>query len=242
VSLPRFHVPRLHAGAAFELPDPVAHHALHVLRLEAGDHVRLFDGAGAEFEARLESVTRGAVTARLLDAVPSRPESPLRVTLALSPLKGDLMDLVIQKATELGVARILPVVTQRTDAVARPSLEGARHDRWSRVASGAAEQCGRAVVPEIIAACTLDALLREAFDGPKVFFSEREAQPSLRTLQPAKSCLVLIGPAGGWEDDEAAGILSAGYQPVGLGPRTLRAETAAIAALVAVQVLWGDLA
>jgi 16S rRNA (uracil1498-N3)-methyltransferase len=242
VSQPRFHVPRLKAGAPVQLPDPVAHHALHVLRLKAGDHVRLFDGAGAEFEARLENVTRAGVTARLLVAVASRTESSLRVTLALSPLKGDLMDLVIQKATELGVARILPVVTQRTDAAARPSLEGARHERWSRVASGAAEQCGRAVVPEIEATSTLDALLSEPFDGPKAFFWERETQPSLRSLRPATTCLILVGPAGGWEDGEAARILSAGYQPVGLGPRTLRAETAAIAAVVAVQVLWGDLA
>jgi 16S rRNA (uracil1498-N3)-methyltransferase len=212
------------------------------LRLEVGAHVRLFDGAGAEFEARLEKVSRSGITARLLDPVPSRPESPLRVTLALSPLKGDLMDLVIQKATELGVSVIRPVVTRRTDAVARPALDGTRHDRWRRVAISAAEQCGRAVIPEIRGASTLDTLLSEAFDGLKAFFWEKERQPPLRSLKPASACLILVGPAGGWEDEEVARILATGYQPVGLGPRILRAETAAIAALAAVQALWGDLA
>ena len=242
MSLPRFHVPGVQAGAIVTLPDQVTHHALHVLRLTTGAAVRLFDGAGAEFEATLATVSRSQITARVRAPVPSRPESPLHVTLALSPLKGDLMELVIQKATELGVSRIRPVITGRTDAVARPALEGTRDQRWRRVASSAAEQCGRAVVPEIQPTCTLETLLGEAFEGTKVFLWEKEEQASLRALPPASACQVLVGPAGGWDDEEAARIVAARYQPVALGPRVLRSETAALAAVAALQALWGDLA
>src|SRR2546425_10236260 len=144
---PRFHVPEPGPAGRVSLPEPAAHHAREVLRLRAGAAVRIFDGAGAEFEAELDSVTRRGVEARIGHSVAARPESPLRLVLALSPLKGDRMELVIQKATELGVAELWPVVTVRTDAAARPALEGSRQERWEEGASGAAEQCGRAVVP-----------------------------------------------------------------------------------------------
>src|SRR5207245_3302030 len=104
-------------------------------------------GEGHEFEAVLDAVTRGGVSVRVGGPAAVRPESPLRITLALPPLKGGRMELVIQKATELGVAEVWPVVTVRTDAAGRPALRGTRQDRWDKVASAAAEQCGRAVVP-----------------------------------------------------------------------------------------------
>jgi 16S rRNA (uracil1498-N3)-methyltransferase len=121
------------------LPEHTAHHAREVLRLRAGDAVRLFDGVGAEYEAVLDVVTRRDVVARMGHAVEPRPESPVRVVLAVPPLKGDRMELIIQKATELGVSTIWPVITVRTDAAARPALAGSRQDRWDKVASGAAE-------------------------------------------------------------------------------------------------------
>ena len=130
------------------LPDHVAHHAREVLRLRAGAEVHVFDGAGHEWHAVLDEVSRRIVSARMLQAVAARAESPLRLVLAMAALKGDRMELVLQKATELGVAEIWPVVTFRTDAAARPALEGSRAERWERVASGAAEQCGRATVPQ----------------------------------------------------------------------------------------------
>jgi 16S rRNA (uracil1498-N3)-methyltransferase len=168
----------------------------------------------------------------------------LRVTLALSPLKGDRMELVIQKATELGVAVVRPVITARTDAAARPALKGSRQERWDKVASGAAEQCGRAVVPEVADTCTLAQLLAEpAADARRLLFLETEGHPTLRSLEPPDGAvLALVGPAGGWEPHELSRLFSAGFHPVSLGPRILRAETAAIAAVAALQVLWGDLA
>jgi 16S rRNA (uracil1498-N3)-methyltransferase len=223
------------------LPDHSAHHAREVLRLRAGAVVRVFDGAGAEFEAEIESVTRKGVFLKLGGPVAARPESPLRIVLALSPLKGDRMELVIQKATELGVAEVRPVVCARTDAVARPALKGTRQDRWDKVASGAAEQCGRAVVPDVAPTVELKQLLAQPFDGLKLHFTEaREAPPLARETAPS-AVMALVGPAGGWEPHEAERLKDAGFQAVSLGPRILRAETAAIAAVTTLQVIWGDL-
>jgi len=238
----RFHVPAAAPGARLELPDHSAHHAREVLRLRAGAIVRVFDGRGAEFEATLESVTRKGVFLRLGGPVAARAESPLRLVLALSPLKGDRMELVIQKATELGVAEVHPVVCARTDAAARPALQGSRQDRWDKVASGAAEQCGRAVVPHVAPTVELKHLLAQPFDGRKLQFSEAEGAPALaRDVAPPAAALALVGPAGGWEPQESERLRDAGFEAVGLGPRILRAETAAIAAVTTLQVLWGDL-
>jgi len=139
------------------------------------------------------------------------------------------------------VAEIRPVITVRTDAAARPALKGSRQERWEKVASGAAEQCGRAVVPLVAPTVTLTTLLAEPFDGLQLFFLERSGPAPLSALPRPQRVLMLVGPAGGWEDAEVAQATAAGFVPAGLGPRILRAETAALAAVSAVQVLWGDL-
>ena len=242
LTLARFHVPAAAPGARVVLPEHSAHHARDVLRLRAGAVVRVFDGRGNEYEALLETVARAGVSGRVTGTAPPRPESPLRVTLALSPLKGDRMELAIQKATELGVAEVRPVVTARTDAAARPALQGARQDRWDKVASGAAEQCGRATVPVVAPTVMLAAFLAAAPDGARVVLLERdEGQPALAEIARPEALTILVGPAGGWEPAEIERLGDAGFAPVSLGPRILRAETAAIAALTAAQVLWGDL-
>jgi 16S rRNA (uracil1498-N3)-methyltransferase len=241
VSRHRFHVPEAAPGARVALPEHTAHHARDVLRLRPGAEVRVFDGVGAEFEAVLESVSRAEVTARITGLASARPESPLRIVLALSPLRGDRMETAVQKATELGVAEIRPVVTVRTDAAARPALKGSRQERWDKVASGAAEQCGRAVVPRVAPTTTLAALLDEPFAGLKLLFLESPGQPPLSGHPRPEAVLLLVGPAGGWEESEVQQARGAGFATASLGPRILRAETAALAAVSAVQVLWGDL-
>ena len=239
----RFHVPSAAPGARVELPEHTAHHAREVLRLRPGACVRIFDGAGAEFEGVLDEVSRRGVSVRLTHAVAAAPESPLRLVLAVSPLKGDRMELVFQKATELGVSEIWPVVTGRTDAAARPALHGSRVERWERVASGAAEQCGRAVVPRVALTTTLRALLAKPFDGTRFVLLETAGHPPLPTLPHAagRPLLLLVGPAGGFEPSEREILRSAGFQPASLGPRILRAETAAVAAVAIAQATWGDL-
>ena len=243
MSSARFHVPEAGPGGRVSFPEWSAHHAREVLRLRAGDLVRVFDGRGAEFEATLDLVTRQEVHARIGPAVSPRPESPLRITLALSPLKGDRMELVVQKVTELGVVSIRPVVTFRTDAAARPALRGTRQERWDKVASGAAEQCGRAVVPDVASTIPLRQLVLEPFDGPRVLLREASGQPSLRSLfaEAPRDLLLLVGPAGGFESAEVDELLAAGFEAAALGPRILRSETAAVAAVAVAQSLWGDL-
>lgn len=242
MSVPRFHVPEAAPGARVALPEHAAHHAQEVLRLRPGDAVRVFDGRGAEFEAVLEAVHRREVMARLGAAVAPRPESPLRVTLAVAPLKGDRMELVIQKATELGVVEIRPVVTIRTDPAARPALRGTRQERWDKVASGAAEQSGRAVVPEVFPTTTIDELLAWPFDGRRLVFLDAPGLAALTREPRPASALLLIGPPGGFDEREIKAARGAGFEATSLGPRVLRTETAALAAVTAVQVLWGDLA
>ena len=241
MSEPRFHVPEAAPGARVRLPEHTSHHAREVLRLRAGADVRIFDGRGTEFTATLEEVSRRRVSARLGRPVPTRPESPLRLVLALSPLRGDRMELVIQKATELGVTEIWPVVTARTDAAARPALKGTRDQRWDRVVSGAAEQCGRATVPHIEHTTTLQHLLERPFEGTKAFLLETGTRPPLAALERPDALLLLVGPAGSFDPAEVPRLLDAGFAPVSLGPRILRSETAAIAAVALAQALWGDL-
>jgi 16S rRNA (uracil1498-N3)-methyltransferase len=226
-----------------ELPEHGAHHAREVLRLRAGAAVRVFDGEGAEYEAVLDEVSRRAVSARLGRPVAPRAESPLLLVLAVSPLKGDRMELVVQKATELGVAGIWPVVTDRTATAARPALHGSRDERWARVASGAAEQCGRAVVPHVAPTVRLADLVARPFDGTRVALLETAGHPPLPSLaRPAGAALLLlVGPAGGFAPQEAARLQAAGFLAASLGPRILRAETAAVAAVAIAQAAWGDL-
>jgi 16S rRNA (uracil1498-N3)-methyltransferase len=241
VRVPRFHVPEASPGARLELPEHSAHHAREVLRLRSGSAIRVFDGRGNEYEGTLDQVSRQVVSARLGGATPARLESPLRIVLGLPPLKGDRMETALQKATELGVAEVWPVVTARTDIAARPALEGSRQDRWEKVASGAAEQCGRAVVPIVASAMTMDALLGAPFDGLRLLFEAIPHPRPLAGFSKPSSVLLLVGPPGGWEDSEFTRLSAAGFEPTSLGPRILRTETAAIAAVTAAQVLWGDL-
>ncbi len=241
--LPRFHVEEAAPGARLDLPEHTAPHAREVLRLQPGAPVHIFDGRGAEFEAVLDEVSRRTVSARLGGPVVPRPESPLHLVLAMAPLKGDRMELVLQKVTELGVTEIRPVVTIRTDAAARPALHGTRDERWHRVVSGAAEQCGRAVVPTVAPAETLPALLARPFDGVRVALLETPGHPPLTglPLPPGSALLLLIGPAGGFEPSEIQALDRAGFLPASLGPRILRAETASISTIAIAQALWGDL-
>lgn len=240
MSLPRFHLPGAAPGARLELPDHAAHHAREVLRLRPGEAVRVFDGRGTEFEAVIETLHRRQALLHLGHAVEARPEAPLRLVLAVSVLRGDRMEWIVQKATELGVASVRPVVTARTDAAARPALLGTRQERWDKVASGAAEQCGRAVVPEVAPTCRLSELMAEPFEGRRLIFCETGGAP-LRSLSPASAALVLVGPPGGWEAAEIEQAERAAFERLALGPRILRTETAAVAAVSALQALWGDL-
>ena len=227
-----------------------ARHLREVLRLKAGDEVQVFDGAGKEFNCRIVESRRD--TARLevtgeIDA--ARPESPLQLTLAVALLKGEKFDLVIQKTTELGVTRVVPVVTKRADIRLRdPSDAAKRVTRWQRIALEAAKQSGRAVVPEITEPQPFESVIQDfaaQHQGHRLLFSERDGESTVDAFEnlpeQVSTLTALIGSEGGWTDDELAAAREAGWTIVTLGGRTLRAETAAISIAALLQHRFGDL-
>ena len=227
-----------------------ARHLREVLRLKVGDEVYVFNGAGKEFQCRVEETRRDAahlMVVREVDA--ARPESPLHLTLAVALLKGEKFDLVVQKATELGVTVIVPVVTKLADIRLRDESDVLkRMTRWQRIALEAAKQSGRAIVPDISTPVAFAALVLEAVAEPQsncLMFSERDGQSLTETkkLLTAKATRLtaLVGSEGGWTDDEIMIARDAGWRIITLGGRTLRAETAAIAVAVLLQHFAGDL-
>jgi len=231
-----------------------ARHLREVLRLKTGDEVYVFDGTGREFHCRIEESRRDAAQLKVIGEVaPAHPESPLHLTLAVALLKGEKFDLVVQKATELGVARIVPVVTRLADIRLRDEADATKRvARWQRIALEAAKQSGRAVVPEIVDPVSFSALLQNArldsaADAPlrHLLFSEREGESldSARGRMGANvsALTALVGPEGGWTNEELAAARAAPWTIVTIGGRTLRAETAAIAVAVLLQHLAGDL-
>jgi 16S rRNA (uracil1498-N3)-methyltransferase len=221
-----------------------ARHLRDVLRLKPGDEVTVFDGAGREFQCSVVEVRREETQLAISHQIePARPESPLRITLALSLLKADKFDLVVQKATELGVFSIVPVTTKRADIKLRDESDASKRvTRWQRIAMEAAKQSGRALVPEICMPAEFEEFISTSSAPHNVFFTEREGQ-SLRDakLGELSSVVALIGPEGGWTDEEIALAKDNQWKLVTLGGRTLRAETAAITVTALLQHLYGDL-
>jgi 16S rRNA (uracil1498-N3)-methyltransferase len=227
-----------------------ARHARDVLRLRQADEVYVFDGEGKEFRCALREFTRDGAALDVIDEVaPARPESPLDLTLVLALLKHEKFDLVIQKATELGVNRIIPLSSDRADVVLRDDEDKTKRlSRWRRIALEAAKQSGRARVPEISAPIGFSSLLAHFSANPantlRVMFSEREGNSlsvATETSSSAKCIVALIGPKGGWSDEEIKLAREQGWRIVTLGGRTLRAETAAISVIALLQHRFGDL-
>lgn len=241
--LPRLYVPSLGSGATVDLPTDEAGHLQRVLRARPGAAIRLFDGRGREVAARVALVERGRVVAEIGEAVEAVPEWGVRVTLGQALLKADKMDDVIRDAVMMGVSAIQPTTTARTDVPAQAARRAGRVERWCRVAVSSAKQCGRAVVPEVHAPVSLaDALAAAGADAVKIILVEpaaapRSASAALPAAAPA-SAIVLVGPEGGWADEELATARDAGCLPWSLGPRTLRADAAALVALSVLQHVW----
>jgi 16S rRNA (uracil1498-N3)-methyltransferase len=223
-------------------------HARDVLRLQSGDEIFVFDGVGREFQCSVQTITRTeAQVAVMAEVDPARPESPLDLTLAIALLKNEKFDLVIQKATELGVKRIVPLDTERGDVRLRDGTQK-RLTRWRRIALEAAKQTGRAYVPEIDAPLDFNLMLRPAGENQgitRLMFSERAgkslAEATNSFSQQPKKIIALVGPEGGWTDDEIGRAREGLWQIVTLGGRTLRAETAAITVVALLQHRFGDL-
>jgi len=240
--IPRIYLPKaLNTGATLELDERAARHALKVLRLRAGDALVLFNGEGGEYAATLEGGPRDAPRVRLGEHRARSVESPLRLHLGQGVARGERMDFVIQKAVELGVSTITPLMTERCVVRLSGERQARRLEHWRGVAISAAEQCGRDRVPTIEAPMGFDEWLDSAWEGLRLVLAPL-AQRGLRGFEADTSrARLMIGPEGGLTDAEIERAGAAGYEAVRLGPRILRTETAAVAALTALQALWGDL-
>ena len=231
-------------AAEMEITGDDAHHLMRVLRCKIGDTLTVADAQRQAAEAEIVGCTARSVQLRLVRKLAADAEPPVRVALAQCLLKADKMDWIVQKAVELGADRIYPVASE--NCVVRYDAEkcAARRLKWQKIAMEAAKQCGRDAVPVVEAVRPLVALLEDTRDARQLFCYEREDALGLKAAlrdEDAASYLLLIGPEGGFSPQEAALCQRFGAAAVSLGPRILRAETAALAALSAVLYEKGDL-
>jgi 16S rRNA (uracil1498-N3)-methyltransferase len=227
-------------------------HLVRVLRLGAGARVLVFDGRGTQYLARIATAAKDSVTLSLLEPVAPASEPRVRLTLAQAVLKGDKMDAVVRDATMMGVSAVIPLITERT-VIPRSAVElGRVRERWHRIAVASAKQCGRAIVPEIGPPERLTDLL-EAREAPDVLRLQL-VEPGAAAKDPSTDAgstgdvlpaepspdgvLIAIGPEGGWTPEETAQTREAGWRPWTIGARTLRAESAPLAALSILTYAW----
>ncbi len=214
-----------------------SHHLARVLRLVPGATVFAFDGNGAEYECEVARVHKDAAELQVIARLSNEVESPLALTLGQALIKGDKFDWVVQKATELGVTRLVPLVTEHSEFRKAEGRE-LRLQRWRRIALEATKQCGRRKLIEL-AEVTTFAQFCAAATGVKLIFSERGGN-KLADVSRADSVTLAIGPEGGWSEGELTLAEAQGFLPVHLGNRILRTETAAVAAVALAQYVFGD--
>jgi 16S rRNA (uracil1498-N3)-methyltransferase len=238
--VPRFYLDAaLRAGTSVLLPDDSAHHAVHVLRIRAGEDVVLFNGRGGEFAARIASMQRLKVLVDVLEHRAVERESPLRMVLVQGVSAGERMDFTVRKAVELGAAEIRPVLA--ASSVARPKGEraAARHAHWQKIAVAACEQCGRNQVP-VVHPMIEAAAYKDATGGKKILLSPTAELRFSQACKTGDDFTVAAGPEAGFNAQEETALLDAGFVPARIGPRVLRTETAGLAALAALSALAGD--
>ena len=241
--MPRFYVDfALSPDSVVELPDNVVRH-LNVLRVKNTEEIVLFNGNGKAYPALPEVLEKRRASVRILREEATDNESPLNITLVQAVSAAERMDFTLQKSVELGVAEIRPVISER--CVVRLSGERAekRVARWQEIVVSACEQSGRNIVPKVLPLTTYaQALQQLPQETTKLLMSLNRAQ-KLRDVQPQSGKVVfMVGPEGGWTEKEEQQAFDAGFQSVTLGKRVLRTETAALAAIAAMQTLWGDFA
>ena len=247
VTKPSKPAPRLFVGHLLTAGDDVrldsdrAHYVSRVLRLSVGDRLTLFDDGDFDYPATITSVGKREVTVTLSEGEANHRESPLAVRLLQGVARGDRMDFVVQKATELGVREIVPLMTDFSVVRLNAARAKSRQQHWQNIARSACEQCGRSRVPAIAQPIGLLPYLQSESDAATRLMFSPIGTARLSELEPGGPLLdILIGPEGGLSDNEVSSAKAAGFRAVSLGPRTLRTETAAIAALAALQTCWGD--
>ena len=225
-----------------DLPEKVAHHLVTVLRKKPAEKLILFNGDGFEYQASIEQIRKKQVSVRIHQHTELDNESPLNITLAQGISKGQKMDMTLQKAVELGVKRVVPIMNERSTVQLKAERIDSRMAHWQQVIISACEQCGRNRIPELIPPMTVEDWGQNDNADHKLLLSP-EAKHSLSSVavKPADSISLMVGSEGGLNQHEIEQLLQAGYQNIQLGPRILRTETAALVMLSLCQAQWGDL-
>ncbi len=240
--LTRVHVPGpLATGRRCTVDGDAARHIARVLRLAPGDALTLFDGRGGEYSGRIEAVGRDTVEVAVGERHGVDRESPLGLTLAQGVSRGERMDWVVQKATELGVSRVVPVLTERSVVRLDPRQAQSKQRHWQRIAVSACEQSGRDRIPEVALPLSMAGFLHGLSQAGARLLLSPVGSLALASLDSVSQAVVLIGPEGGLTEGEQRAALAQGFVALSLGPRVLRTETAAVAALALLQHRFGDL-
>lgn len=230
----------LAAGSSQILANETAHHLRTVLRIKPGQSLQVFNGKGGYFDANITACNKKQVSIELGQHHEVDNESPLAITLLQGISRGQKMDLAMQKAVELGVTRVIPVNCCHTGVKLEQDKAGKRRDHWQKIAINACEQCGRNTVPDVDLPQDFNEALAAQPEGLKIILHPADGV-SLQSLDPPHHVILLVGPEGGFSETEIEQARKAAFQSVTLGPRVLRTETAAMAALAACQTLWGDI-
>ncbi len=243
--IPRFYLDLpLQTGQQFELAPEIFRHAIQVLRLNPGENLILFNGRGGEYLAELTRIEKRRAKVLIRNFNPEDTESALQLTLVQALIKPDRMDLALQKSVELGVTAIQPLLTQRSVVRPGPEQFDKKRQHWEAVVSSACEQSGRTRLPAVLPLLTLDDYLAASAGRERLILvpGAHQRLPELAFAPyPPPALEVLVGPEGGFSDEEVSTSLQAGSRPLGLGPRILRAETAALTIISLLQQRFGDL-
>jgi 16S rRNA (uracil1498-N3)-methyltransferase len=237
---PRIYTPQTLAGSSLvELEQQASHHINKVLRMQEGDSLILFNGDGFDYSARIDSIHKKSLSASMDVAIASETESPLSIHLGIGISKGDRMDWIMQKATELGVTTITPLFTERTEVRLKGERLEKKHQHWQQIIISACEQSGRSVLPQLAPATRID-MWTENTQAEKKFVLHHRSTQTLDGKDTPKSIVLLVGPEGGLSEAEIMAAEKHNFDALALGPRVLRTETAPLAALSVLQFLWGD--
>lgn len=227
-------------GELVQLEETASHHLSKVLRMQAGRELILFNGTGGEFAAIIQEVSKKNVTVVIAEHLTDNRESPLQLELAIGISRGERFEWVLQKATELGVTRITPLITERTEVKVGGDRQEKLVDRWQQIVISACEQCQRNLLPELSAPLQISDWLTTVNSDLRFVLHHRDSK-TLPAEQEPQSVTLLIGPEGGLSESEIAQAQAKNFNALTLGPRVLRTETAPVAAISLVQYLWGDL-
>jgi len=238
--IPRIYTPQtLAANSTLELPETQSHYLGKVLRMQAGRELMLFNGKGGEYSAVIDAVSKKAVSVNVKDFSAENRQSSLQLELAIGVSRGERMDWVLQKATELGVTKITPLMTERTEVKLGVERADKKMEHWRQVIVSACEQCQRNLLPTLAEPQVFSAWIKLCDADLKFVLHHRDNKGFPQSQKP-QSIALLIGPEGGLDESEIVQALAQGFAPLTLGPRVLRTETAPLAAISLVQYLWGD--